>query len=86
MRLSMFIWTLFIMCSQRNIQKVGMEIDEAGTKVIDHGSVEYELDDGSHTTINISPRFISLNVRLLVKRVQKGTQELEHSQRAELRR
>jgi len=35
--------------------EVGMEIDEAGTKVIDHGSFNEELDDGTHTSISIQP-------------------------------
>jgi len=35
--------------------EVGVEIDEAGTKVIDHGSYNENLDDGSHTTISIKP-------------------------------
>ena len=36
--------------------EVGMEIDEAGTRVIDHKSVNEDLDDGSHTTIQVNPR------------------------------
>ena len=36
--------------------EVGMEIDEAGTKVIDHSSVSEEFDDGSHTAIEVKPR------------------------------
>jgi len=35
--------------------EVGMEIDEAGTKVIDHSSVSEEFDDGSHTAIEVQP-------------------------------
>ena len=36
--------------------EVGMEIDEAGTKVIDHGNFNEELDDGTHTSITIQPK------------------------------
>lgn len=36
--------------------EVGMEIDEAGTKVIDHGNFNEELDDGTHTSISIQPK------------------------------
>jgi len=31
--------------------EVGIEIDETGTKVIDHGSYDENHDDGSHTTV-----------------------------------
>jgi len=38
--------------------EVGVEIDEAGTKVIDHTSFDEVNDDGSHTTISIKPEQI----------------------------
>jgi len=38
--------------------EVGVEIDEAGTKVIDHTSFDEVHDDGSHTTIKINPNQI----------------------------
>jgi len=33
--------------------EIGIEIDETGTKVIDHGSYDENMDDGSHTTVLI---------------------------------
>jgi len=35
--------------------EVGIEIDEAGTKVIDHGHHNVDLDDGGHTAVSVSP-------------------------------
>jgi len=38
--------------------EVGIEIDETGTKVIDHGNVALDFDDGTHTTITVQPENI----------------------------